>query len=304
MKFGKLLDLNGVDWALPADHPRTGSVLAASPRPATQPLRIYLGATGWSNKEWVGTWYPKGTKAANYLNHYSRQFNTIEFNTTHYRIPSADLVARWYAGAQSGFRFCPKVPQQISHRARLQAEDATIRFVEVLRGLGEKLGPIFLQLPDYHGPEQAQLVLDFLRDWPADLGLYFEFRHPDWFNGSHPGAQRVFDALEAAGQGMVVTDVGGRRDVLHMELTNSILVLRFVGNGLHPSDYTRTDEWVERLQEWNEAGLREAYLFLHQPEMEQVPEFTAYWAQALNGALGGAAPIPRKVLNGGQQSLF
>ena len=304
MKFGKLLDLRGVDLSLPDDHPRTSAVLERSTRPPQQPPRIFLGATGWSNKEWVGTWYPKGTKAGDYLRHYSRQFNTIEFNTTHYRIPMPDLVERWYKGAAADFRFCPKVPQQISHRARLRAEEPTLRFVDAVRGLKEKLGPIFLQLPDYHGPEQANLVLDFLKSWPPELELHFEFRHPDWFSGLHPGAEDVFGALEAAGQGAVITDVAGRRDVLHMQLTNPTLVLRFVGNGGHPSDYTRTDEWIARLKEWSEKGLREAFLFIHQPEMEMVPEFTAYWAKGLNEALGVDAPVPTPVLHGGQQTLF
>lgn len=304
MKFGKLLDLHGVDFTLPEDPPRTARVLAQSGLNAAQSPQIYLGATGWSNKEWLGSWYPKGTKAAEFLQHYSRLFDTIEFNTTHYRIPDADLVARWYQQAAPNFKFCPKIPQQISHRARLNAEDATTRFVGAIAGMQEKLGPTFLQLPDTHGPTAVASVLRYIAQWPQEMPLHFEFRHPDWFSNADSQAETAFDALEASGQGTVITDVAGRRDVLHMELTSPVLVLRFVGNGLHPSDYTRTDAWVQRIQQWCAAGLREAYLFIHQPSMDIVPEFSTYWASALTQATGVPVLEPQIPLPGGQQSLF
>lgn len=304
MKFGKLYDLRGVDLSLPDDHPRTRRVLAESGRKAGEKPRIYLGATGWSNREWVGNYYPAGTKPADYLRHYSRQFNTIEFNTTHYRIPDSELVYRWYTGAGPGFKFCPKIPQQISHRARLSAEDATNRFVAAISGLQEKLGPTFLQLPDYHGPDAGRSVLQYLKDWPQELGLHWELRNPDWFVAENAAADRIYDALEGAGQGMVITDVAGRRDVLHMQLTNAVLVLRFVGNGLHATDYLRADAWAGRLGEWCEMGLREAYIFIHQPEMEQVPAYTAYWAEALLRTTGVQTAVPKIIEEGRQGSLF
>lgn len=284
MKFGKLEHVDGVDFSLPADHPQTGAVLGRlAPRP--QAPQIYLGATGWSNPEWVGHWYPPKTKPGDYLLHYARQFGTIEFNTTHYRIPDPELVARWYQLAAKGFQFCPKVPQQISHYARLHAEAATTAFCAAIAGLEEKLGPTFLQLPDTHHPGDAASVMAFARAWPEELPLHWEFRHPDWYRG-HRNAEATFELLAELGQGHVVTDVAGRRDVLHMRLTCPTLVLRFVGNGLHPSDYQRTDDWAARLGEWAAQGLRAAYVFIHQPEMELVPEFTQHWLHRIEAELG------------------
>ncbi|MEM7039412.1 MAG: DUF72 domain-containing protein, partial [Bacteroidota bacterium] len=199
------------------------------------------------------------------------------------------------------FRFCPKVPQQISHRARLQALDPTRRFAEAIRGLGMKLGPTFLQLPDYHKVSEANLIHHFIQDWPDDLPLTWEFRHPDWF--SDPAAEPTFDFMEQRRHGTVITDVAGRRDVLHMELTTPVLVLRFVGNGGHPTDYSRTDDWIARIHSWIQQGLHEAYLFIHQPEMALVPEFTAYWANGLRKATGLDVLVPTPVA-GTQQSLF
>lgn len=304
MKFGKLDHVDGVDFRLPEDHPQTTAVLQRQ-GPGPHAPRIYLGATGWSNPEWVGTWYPPKTKAADYLLHYSRQFGTIEFNTTHYRIPDPELVARWYHLAARGFQFCPKVPQQISHYARLKAEAATTTFCAAIAGLAEKLGPTFIQLPDAHGPQDAASVMAFARAWPEELPLHWEFRHPDWFRGQRQ-AEATFDLLAELGQGHVVTDVAGRRDVLHMRLTCPSLVLRFVGNGLHASDYRRTDDWVARLRDWAGAGLQAAYVFIHQPEMPAVPGFTQYWLAGVQAALGVApvAPVLWTPPPTMQQSLF
>jgi uncharacterized protein YecE (DUF72 family) len=304
MKFGKLDRVDAVDFRLPEDHVQTGAVLGRIGS-GTQAPRIYLGATGWSNPEWVGRWYPPKTKSTDYLLHYSRQFGTIEFNTTHYRIPDPALVARWYAMAAKGFQFCPKVPQQISHYARLKAEAATTAFCSAIAGLGEKLGPTFLQLPDTHHPGDAASVMAFARAWPQELPLHWEFRHPDWYSG-HRLAEATFELLAELGQGHVVTDVAGRRDVLHMRLTCPTLVLRFVGNHLHPSDYQRTNDWAARLREWTTQGLQAAYIFIHQPEMEEVPEFTQHWLQRIQAELGitALAPTLWSPPPPAQQSLF
>ena len=154
MKFGKLLDISQVDFALPEDHPDTLRILGDC-GPAAQP-RAYLGATGWGNREWVGEWYPTRTKQADYLIPYAKQFGTLEFNSTHYRIPNLGQVEKWYANAASDFLFCPKVPQVISHYQRLQgAPDATEEFLHNIRAFKEKLGPVFMQMPDNYGPEQG-----------------------------------------------------------------------------------------------------------------------------------------------------
>lgn len=302
MNFGKLTDLSHVDFKLPADHAQTKSVLVNVRE--RQPLKVFIGATGWSNPEWNGTWYPKGTRASDYLQHYSRLFGTIEFNTTHYRIPDSALVQRWYHMAAQGFKFCPKVPQQISHYGRLNAPDATALFCESMLGLQELLGPIFIQLPETFGPDKAADVVRFVEKWPVGLPLHWEFRHPDWFNGNR-SAEEVFNVLAAHGHGMVITDVAGRRDVLHMRLTNPVVLIRFVGNDLHPSDYFRLEDWVERLKNWQEMGLEACYVFIHQPESMEVPAFSVQWATRILEKLGIETVHPKPLPPAApQMSLF
>ncbi|MBL0020607.1 MAG: DUF72 domain-containing protein [Bacteroidetes bacterium] len=101
-------DISAVDFTLPPDSERTLRVLSRAAQNAQGQLKVFIGATGWGNNEWLGTWYPARTKPIDFLEHYSRQFNTIEFNMTHYRIPDAEMVDRWRMRAAEGFLFLPE----------------------------------------------------------------------------------------------------------------------------------------------------------------------------------------------------
>ncbi len=228
-------------------------------------------------KQWVGSWYPEGTKAAEYLFHYSRQFNTIEHNSTHYRLPDDASVARWREETQSDFRFCPKVLQTISHAPDLGASSTLIEaFTDAIGGLREKYGCAFLQLPPSFTPHQWVRLERFLLRWPGQLPLAVEVRHPEFF----PESPVLFDLLEKHGVAAVITDVAGRRDVCHMHVTAPRTMVRFVGNGLHQTDYTRIEEWGARLAAWSANGLQEIYFFTHEPDNLLSPELAAYTSKA------------------------
>lgn len=300
MKFGKLPSVDGVDFTLPADPPANAQRLPG--REAAE-KQLFIGCTGFSMPEWVGKVYPPGAKSRDFLQHYSRQFDTIEFNTTHYRIPSPELIERWKRESAAGFRFCPKVPQSISHSRKLGlGTEAFDHFWEVIGGFEEKLGPCFLQLPPYFGPDRLPLLERFLEAVPAGLKPSVELRHPDWFNSAET-ADRLFALLAGHGAGTVITDVAGRRDVLHMQITTPIAFVRFVGNGLHPTDYSRIDEWVQRLSEWYEQGLEEAYFFPHEPDNVLAPELSIYLASKLS-AIDGLKFRTPKLFNDRQGQLF
>lgn len=275
MKFGKLPDISGVDFSLPADNPKTGTLLASLPEREGPPL-LYIGGTGWSMKEWVGKIYPSGTKAGAYLRAYSRQFNTIELNTTHYRIPDTQTIEKWYRESAPDFRFCPKVPQSISHSQGLGLEtDLIPSFCGAILRLKEKLGCCFMQMPPYFDTRRLPLIEKFLEAFPGGVPLSIELRHESWFEDAGKG-DALFALLERHGVSTVITDVAGRRDVLHNRLTTGTAVVRFVGNGLHPTDYSRIDNWLERLAGWYGKGLREAFFFTHEPDNLLAPDLAAY----------------------------
>lgn len=303
MEFGKTSDLSSVDFRLPADPSRTTDILANTGKAG--PFRLYLGATGWSIREWVGLLYPKGTKAADYLHHYSRQFNTIEFNTTYYRLPDASLIHRWNEQSADDFRFCPKVMQAISHSRDFALEGALVdRFCEAMQLFGEKMGPCFLQLPPHFGPS-----VNNMKRLEALLGrfvvpLCVELRHPGWFADAAAG-EALFQLLEKFGAGTVITDVAGRRDVCHMTLTAPVSMVRFVGNDLHASDLKRLQDWAQRLMQWGEQGLREAYFFMHQLDEQKVPRACQQFLQNFDKwQIPLEVRCPQIISGGEQLSLF
>jgi uncharacterized protein YecE (DUF72 family) len=303
MDFGRLPDLRGVDFSLPPDHPSTAVVLSRSAAP-TEPAPIWVGCPTWTNRSWLGTWYPLGLREADQLAWYARQFNSLEVNVTHYRIPDSEMVRRWRAAVPAHFRFCPKVPQSISHDRELyRADDLTNAFCRALESLGEQLGTAFLQLPPHFAPHQLPRLERYLLDWPRHLPLAVELRHPAWYHDrtllAETGA--LFEALNTT---WVLSDVAGRRDVLHQRLTTPVAFVRFNGHALHRTDYLRADAWAERVAAWLAEGLREVYFFIHQREVNDAPTWAQYFLQRLEKLTGRELPAPKLVVQPVQGKLF
>ena len=139
MKFGQVENPEEIDFTIPADHADTGRVLAKS---KAKDLKIYVGCAKW-NKTDLKNFYPKGTKDE--LGYYSTQFNCIELNATFYRLFPASTFEKWRGATPEGFKFFPKLGQDISHWGRLKETDELVsRFVENASHLQEKLGVPFL----------------------------------------------------------------------------------------------------------------------------------------------------------------
>jgi uncharacterized protein YecE (DUF72 family) len=307
MKFGKLTNIEDVDFRLPPDPAINTQVLESNPHQSI-PSKIYLGCTGWNMKDWVGAVYPKGTKTKDFLKAYSQQFNTIELNTTHYRIPSLEIIHKWYNESKPDFRFCPKIPQSISHSRNLGLGTELIpAFSMAIEELKEKLGCCFMQLPPYFDTSRLSVLKNFIKAFPSHIPLAIEVRHESWFQ-SEANKNALFDLLTDNGLAAVITDVAGRRDVLHMGITSPITMIRFVGNGLHATDYSRADEWVQRLKSWVGPGLHEVYLFPHEPDNVLAPQMAAYFLAQINKHIPEASVRGPQLIDysddGEQMSLF
>ena len=306
MKFGKLPDISNVVFTLPPDPLATKQALLLQVKSQDRSLDFYIGCTGWSMKEWVGKVYPAHAKTKDYLYHYSRQFNTIELNTTHYRTPSPEMIVKWYEGAAEDFRFCPKILQTVSHSRNLGSDNDQIdQFCIALRGLKEKLGCCFIQLPPYFGTDRLPVLTDFFERFPKDIPLAIELRHESWFKDEH-SFETLNKKMEEHNLSTVITDVAGRRDVLHMRLTTDTAMIRFVGNGLHPTDYSRIDDWVTRINEWYQQGLSRVYFFTHEPDNLLAPDLAAYlWGKLKSFPhIRTRGPILGTDQPGDQMSLF
>ncbi|MGV3684888.1 MAG: DUF72 domain-containing protein [Daejeonella sp.] len=289
MDFGKLPDNEFplVDFTLPADATITQQVL----KDAKKPLKpeLYVGCAKWGRKEWVGMIYPPKTKEANFLAEYVKHFNSIELNAVFYNMPKKEQVNSWREKAEASrndFKFFPKFTQSISHMKRLKgAEEVTSQYLESISEFGDTLGPAFLQLSDNFGPKNFDILKEYLEHLPKDYDVFVEVRHKDWY--ADPVARKdLFEMMRDLKKGSIITDASGRRDCVHMELTIPDAFIRFVGNGLHPTDFSRIDEWVERLGEWSDQGLNKIYFFLHQHDEKDTPILADYTINKLNERLG------------------
>lgn len=295
MDFGKVdsAELEKIDFTLPPDHPATTKILDASGANTT--TNFYVGCAKWGRPDWVGKIYPPKTKAGDFLEHYARHFNCIELNATFYRMPTKNQIQGWKSKVGEGFKFCPKFVDQITHIKRLkETKELVDRFLEAIYEFKETLGPIFLMPHPQMGPKSLEVQQAFIESLPKDVELFVEQRHKEWF--ANPEAfDNLFDVLEKQKAGAVITDSSGRRDCVHMRLSTPQAFIRFVGNGLHPTDYSRIDDWVTRMKSWSEQGIKDIYFFMHQHEEIHSPELCKYLIEAMNKKIGTRIPVPKFV---------
>lgn len=292
MEFGKLTDtdFDSINFTLPGEPDSNAAILSKEPRRT----KFYVGCAKWGRKDWVGSIYPSGTKEAEFLSHYGKHFNGIELNASFYKMPSAAQTAAWASKVPPGFLFCPKFTGQISHVKRLKnVESLTERFLQGVAGFGENLGPLLLMPHPATTPKSLPTIQAFVDLLPSDLQLFIEFRHEAWFEKNNFNTLTEF--LRSKNVGFVITDVAGRRDCAHMTLTTPKAFIRFNGNGLHPSDYRRIDEWVSRMHHWKDRGIHEVYFFMHQEDERHSPVLSKYLAEKLNERCGAGLTIPKFV---------
>lgn len=285
MEFGKLDgdDLSAIDFSLPPDSKETYRVLSAQPKSKPD---VFVGCAKWGRKDWVGKIYPPGTKEADFLSLYAKNFNSIELNATFYKIPSFKQAQEWRSKVPKEFLFSPKISNSISHLHRLKnTAERMDRFLNGIAGFGENLGPVFLMLHPGMGPKSLDTIEAFLQAIPKEIKVFVEMRNEGWFESAEC-SEPMFAMLERNGVGTVITDVAGRRDCVHMRLTTGEAFIRFVGNDLHPSDYTRVDEWVLRIRQWMETGLSRLYFFLHENEEVHSPVIAKYAIEQFNKHFG------------------
>jgi len=126
-------------------------------------------------------------------------------------------------------------------------------------------------------------------------------RHPDWFNKAAI-RDELFSTLKALNIGAVITDTAGRRECCHMHITVPKVFIRYVGNSLHATDYTRIDAWIKRMKYWLSHNVQEVYFFMHMHDEATSPELTVYLVDELNKACGLHLPKPKFITTNG--SLF
>lgn len=289
MEFGKVHpdELEHIDFTLPKDHPITAQTLKGKKR--HQDARIVVGAAKWGRPDWVGLLYPNKTKASDFFVNYVQHFSSIELNATFYQTNLED-IKRWKKIAPTGFLFCPKFNQSISHYRRLKdADQLTDEFFDKIAHFEENLGHVFLQLHDNFSPNASEQLLSYLQKWHKHMPIALEVRSKAWFDNSELSLA-MFRELQKLDVATVITDAAGRRDCVHQILTNEVAFIRYVGNSLHPTDFIRIDSWVDRISEWIDKGVKTIYFFIHNHDERYTPELAKYAIEKLNNACKTSIP--------------
>ena len=219
-------------------------------------MRIVVGTSGYSYKEWKGTFYPDDLPAAKMLPYYADRFDTVEINNTFYRMPEARTLERWAGEVPERFVFILKAPQRITHQKRLaDVADDVHHFYDVASVLGSKLGPVLYQLPPYAKKDSAKLK-DFVRRLPAGARSAFEFRHESWFDDETYAILREHNAALCAAD---TDEVADPEKVLVPTASWGYIRLR-------RTEYGDTDlaQWAERVkrQTWDDTFV----FFKHEDE--------------------------------------
>ena len=205
-------------------------------------MKLYVGTSGYSYKEWKGSFYPSDLSANRMLRYYGKRFNAVEINNTFYRMPSVSVLETWAEDAPADFKFVLKAPRQITHIHRLKGVAGSVsNLIEVAGVLKERQGPILFQLPPNLKKDVSRLR-DFLSLLPLQRRVAFEFRHQSWFD------EEVFGLLRDHGAALCIAEA------------ENDLVVPFVGTGnwgylrLRRPDYADVElrEWVRlvRGQNW------------------------------------------------------
>src|ERR1041385_3261949 len=145
-------------------------------------MNLYVGTSGYSYKEWKGTFYPQDLPDKQMLHFYGERFRSVEINNTFYRMPKASVLEAWAQEVPPDFKFELKASQRITHMQRLKdAGDSVSYLLKVAVALNDRLGPLLFQLPPFLKKDVPRLR-DFLALLPKSCRAAFEFRHQSWFD--------------------------------------------------------------------------------------------------------------------------
>jgi uncharacterized protein YecE (DUF72 family) len=222
----------------------------------------HIGTIGFSYKDWVGEFYPKGLKQREYLRYYAKAFNSVEIDSTFHSIPLKSTVQSWSAETPDNFLFSLKIPRIITHDLRLQRSQGLIEeFLDSISPIYDKAGPILFQLPPSFSQDQYTTVADLLNELPASFRYAFEFRHPSWYNN------QTTDLLAKYKVGWVSIDYP--KLPRQINLTADFLYVRWIGvnNMYHLHSFERVDKSIE-LRTW---------IDLIRPRLDKISEIYGYF---------------------------
>jgi uncharacterized protein YecE (DUF72 family) len=230
-------------------------------------MELYVGTSGYSYKEWKGTFYPEDLSAKDMLSYYGQRLNAVEINNTFYRLPKESVLDAWAGQVPEDFRFSIKASRRITHFARLkeEARDPTEYLLSTLGALGGRLGVVLFQMPPNLKPDLDRLEA-FLSILPPRVPGAFEFRHEGWKDES------VYDLLRSREMAWVCADTDDAEDDEPVVSTAPWGYLR-----LRRPDYSDEDlaRWAAQVAA---AGWDRAFVFFKHEDEGAGPRLAARFA--------------------------
>jgi uncharacterized protein YecE (DUF72 family) len=223
---------------------------------------IYVGTSGYSYKEWKGSFYPQTLPPKDMLAYYAERFKAVELNNTFYRMPQPGMIESWKTQVPENFRFSVKAPQSITHFRRLNNASAQtqlmLKTVAVLEG---RLGAVIFRLPENMKKDLRRLEI-FLKELPADIPVVFDFRHPTWFD------DEVIELLRSQQRVFCISDI----EDLPESYTYKTADWGYVR--LRRERYTKAElvKWVKRIKTQN---WRDTYVFFKHEDKGTGPKLAA-----------------------------
>jgi len=211
---------------------------------------VRIGTSGFSYKEWVGSFYPPRTPGSKMLAYYAARMATVEINYTFRAMPRPQMLETWMRETGPEFRFALKASQRITHQGRLRNVSGDLDyFISVARNLGERLGPALFQLPPGFKKDVA-LLRDFLAQLDGRIGAAFEFRDPSWFDDA------VFAALGEAASALCIAESDKLSTPVVLTAPYAYLRLR-----RESYDESGLAQWADRIADMD-AQDRDVYVYL------------------------------------------
>lgn len=270
-------------------------------------MGILIGTQGWNYAAWVGPFYPPGTRASEFLSTYARAFRAVEVDSTFYAVPDARAVRAWTERTPPDFTFALKMPREITHERRLRNADDLVReFLDRVRELGPKLGPILLQMGPDFAPDELPEVEHFAASLPRDLRFALELRDSRWMRSDV--LPHLLESLARHGIALALSDGRWIRRETMLELaeraTADFLYVRWMGPDREITDYSRVQfDRSEEIRAWAEvlkraAHTKDIYGFFNNHFAGHSPASAREMQRLL-----GQQPVEPETLRG-QRSLF
>ena len=223
-------------------------------------MKIHVGTSGYSYKEWKGKFYPEKISPKEMLRFYSGRLTTVEINNTFYHMPRESVLTSWAEQVPDDFVFALKAPQVITHLKKLRnVSEETEYLFRTLSVLDRRLGPVLFQFPKSFRADRPALQ-DFLGLIPKDMACAFEFRSPSWLD------DEILALLRKRGSSLCIADADENpaKEIIRTAPWGYLRLRR--------SDYTDADlsQWMERIlsQKWEKAFV----FFKHEEDDAKGPE--------------------------------